>query len=728
MRGWALVTAVGCGLAAVAGQAATSSKSVQSGMGGNGHNVTFDGRVFIVRQGGNPDGWFANVFRPQQVTRDAENFPRMDQGAFGPFVHIQAPTNGENALAICEPNPDDTPYRCNDQNQRDTNGAFLCYELVIIDSNAEANQENSLYRRELFLRTDPADNPNATLVHFEWRGARELMGPRMRGIEATVSRDGRLLIYQGHPNNNGEIDIIMYTTNDTPCGLTGWATARSLSAMHTDAAASARYRLGERQLRAADGTAYAANSLFRGAYPWLFPDGDALIFASVTVPCRAENDPAGCGPRRGGISVIGYPTNWGLAHVDGAVNPDTDQTVRLFFSSPGPRQFPNLPATPGVDVWPFFGSNTQNYTEIVLDDGLDGQYAGNWHMNENVTVTGTMDNRKVPDSSGYFGTGTLNGGAVLPARNNGVVGKALELNGSDGWMRVENSTALNPVNALTVEMHVFPAAPVDCDANNNWRVLLQKGSVGQGVTSLVLEEGETMQARVQSGGAERAIWANGAIPVGQSSHVAYTFDGATGAMAFFINGVETNRVTHPAGVINGNISPIFIGGSGSNRGACPDGAGSFQGKLDEVKISRVVRYGAVAPPVDAGVPQSSSAAPPASSASQGASSTGTASSVGTASSMGTASSQGVASSAGGSGGSSAGSRASSASRTGSSSGGGMVSSTGSGGTIGRPDAGTPDAGSSEPPTTCASTHVSGGIPLAGLVLAAAVWRSRRRRD
>ena len=68
-----------------------------------------------------------------------------------------------------------------------------------------------------------------------------------------------------------------------------------------------------------------------------FPDGDAINFTSVVMPCRSENDPAGCGPRRAGLAVIGYPTNWGLAHIDGGVNPSTADTVRLFFSSPGPR-------------------------------------------------------------------------------------------------------------------------------------------------------------------------------------------------------------------------------------------------------------------------------------------------------------------------------------------------------------------------------------------------------
>ena len=43
--------------------------AVASPMAGNGHNVTFDGRVFIVSQGplDATGGWFAMVFRPENL-------------------------------------------------------------------------------------------------------------------------------------------------------------------------------------------------------------------------------------------------------------------------------------------------------------------------------------------------------------------------------------------------------------------------------------------------------------------------------------------------------------------------------------------------------------------------------------------------------------------------------------------------------------------------------------
>src|SRR3989338_7527311 len=74
--------------------AATSSLETTSPMGGNGHNVTFDGRLFIVRTG---PGWEARVLRPQAIGVTAGQPPSLSN-AFSPGVLIQGPTNEENAL------------------------------------------------------------------------------------------------------------------------------------------------------------------------------------------------------------------------------------------------------------------------------------------------------------------------------------------------------------------------------------------------------------------------------------------------------------------------------------------------------------------------------------------------------------------------------------------------------------------------------------------------------
>src|SRR5688500_13025473 len=85
-------------------RAATGSASVPSPMAGNGHNVSFDGRIFVSRRG-NDDaegGWFLQVLRPERVSYGAGGMPVMTGGAFSEPAQVQPFANGENALALCE--------------------------------------------------------------------------------------------------------------------------------------------------------------------------------------------------------------------------------------------------------------------------------------------------------------------------------------------------------------------------------------------------------------------------------------------------------------------------------------------------------------------------------------------------------------------------------------------------------------------------------------------------
>lgn len=569
--------------------AATSSEAVSTPFGGNGHNVSFDGRLFIVRNGpdGPGGGWFATILRPQNITTGGDGMPRFDQGAFSPFELIQPFEAGENALAICEPDP--APFACDEAGNANAGGPYSCYDVRIIDSNAYPNEVNALRMRPLKLWVSNPQTANADVYKWEWGPTRQTMsraaGGDLRGIEPAVTADGHLLVWQGHPDNDGKIDVLMYSTNAAACGVDGWTGPHNLGQMFTDPNVHGVYPLGERALRAADGSIYGPDDMVHGAYPWLFPDGEAINFTSVVVPCRGDNDPPGCGPRRGGLAVIGYPTNWSLAHIDGGVNPDTDQTVRLFFSSPGPETFSQIPVTDGVDVWPMFGSNTQNYAEVVFDDGLDGNYAGVWHMNEMVSRNGELDRGRTPDVSGYFNSGEVEG-AVFPTTNNAPTGKALVFDGVGAHVRVAHDTTLDPVNAMTIEMRLRLDADPNCDGNNNYRFLLGKGDITSGSYSIVLEQSRQLQGRVKVDGEQRALVSTEALPIGQWVDVRFAYDGGSGELSFEFDGAPAGSQTYAPGQLSGSAADLTIGGPGGARAACPNGDGAFQGAIDEVRISR----------------------------------------------------------------------------------------------------------------------------------------------
>ena len=580
--------------AATVAHAAISSGTVASPAGGNGHNVSFDGKIYVVTRGGaQGTGWYASVLRPQGVVTGG-TLPDVTN-AFSPWVQVHDESNNENALSLCEETPQ--PSLCDAGGAPSAMGDHACYDLVVFDSDALLPKPtNVLRRRKLKLIVENPGTASAAITSSTWTDPNLTpVSPTLRGIETSVTKDGKLLLWQGRPDNSGDIDTLVYSYNATACGASGWSAPKSLSSMNTDANIVGKYKLGERPLRAADGAVFAPGALVYGAYPWVFPSGEAVNFTAVNMPCRATNDPAGCGPRRNALSVLGYVTNWTLSHIDGDVNPDTDQTVRLFFTSPGPTAAMPLPFTKGIDVWPFFGSNTSNYAELIFDDALDGNYAGAWHMNELVTAAGAFDLSRSADSSGYANTAKLRGAASFPAKNNGQIGKAVILNGSDARLEVAHAASLVPVNQITVEMTVQPSLEPNCDGNNNYRVLLQKG---QGY-SLLLEEDLQLHGRVRvAGGAIREILSMQAIPLGGWSKVAFEYDAATGTMATYIDGVETNRLTFPPALLEGTSDVLTIGGPNGARAACPNGDGAFAGLVDDVAISRVWRYGTLPPGPD----------------------------------------------------------------------------------------------------------------------------------
>jgi hypothetical protein len=596
--GWWLCAAGVAGLLALSegsARAVTSTRSVASSFGGNGHNASFDGRLFLIRDGA---GWQARLLRPEATTYHTDGLPNAQGPMWSPLALLLGPGSvNENALAICEPDAKRAPFACDAAGNVSAAGPYDCYDVMLIDSDAvtpAANGGAVMRRRHLMLWVQQPKSANASILKFTLDATTTPLQTSIRGIEPTVTADGKLMVWQGHPDNDGTIDMLMYSVNATACGVSGWSTPKSIAAMATDPAVVGKYRLADRALRAADGAVFGPTDLVHGAYPWIMPSGDAVIFTGANMPCRATEDPPGCGPRRNALSVIGYPTNWGVAHIDGDVNPATDDTVRLFFSSPGPKTFSQLPKTKGADVWPFFGSNTSNYVELVFDDGLDGRYAGFWHLNESVNKAGDLDKTRTPDVSGYFNTGVLRGGLTFAAANDGVVGKGLTFDGVDDYVEVADASSLSPVNGITIEMWIRPTASPDCDAKNNYRVVLGKGNIATGAYTVVLEENMALQARVMLGGVQRAL-ASPALTLNTWTHVAFEYDGPTGKAAWFFGGNEVAAANLGAGTLPQSAAPLRFGGPGA-RAACPDGDGAFRGQLDEVAISRISRHFYVAPP------------------------------------------------------------------------------------------------------------------------------------
>ncbi len=576
---------------------------------GNGQSMSFDGRLILHRAS---DGWKFRVFRPESVTYDAEGKPSFSS-AFSTGKLI-ATSKGENASAMCQVDPA-KPFTMK------ANGNAV-YTPWIIDMRMgdDAPDKNRMRRRSSSIEvtspfTTTANVSSVTLGPIEYLTT--VSGTYLLGIEPTMTADGRLVVFQGHPSNNGSIDYLMYSYNPNPCAATGWSVPRPLSTMYDDPEPGLdRYPLSQKPLFAAAGEPFASSPAtntgqIRGAYPWLDPEGRDVLYMAV----KHTN-----GGRREAATLIGADTGFTAYNIDGGINEVRQGKSRLFYSSPmwnferertpiqtWPRNTSNgtryLPATKNHDVIPFFGSNTLDYNEVDIGDLSDPFHLLFLPMNELVTLGGEYDLTKTPDLSGGFRTATLVGTAQLSADNlktqpsSGSLfephgkGRSLLLPGG-GAAKVTLSGASTrgigaTVKAFSIQLALRPGSTINAGcAGTPWRYVVYKSDGTNGL-DLIYESDDSVQMSFRINGTRVRLGRSQPLPKNKWTHVAYTWDGVSGEFKEYLDGVASDRALPVAkGTFKLGTGDLYIGaGSGLNAQACPsNGGGSFVGAIDEVRL------------------------------------------------------------------------------------------------------------------------------------------------
>lgn len=589
--------------------------TIKTGMGGNGHSETWDGRVFLITK--NTDapphtvGWVVRLFRPERLQKNEAGALDFSNQAFSGEVvlELNTDTNSHNALAVV-PTPGfaENPFRSNEAGAAEAGGAFLTYELMIYAQNYE--QESKLQaRRARVVVKDPysaeASVQSATMVDG-FTLVTTKSGNHLRAIEPSISIDGRLLIAQGHPDNDGKIDYLVYSYNENPGALDGWTEFKFLSDMHTEKDTlvagvpfGERYPIARQQLTDSAGVAYAPSEPFHGAYPWISHDGTELFFMATVA---GDNDARpGERARRGGASVIGRFTNWAARHIDGPINPSRDgktaqSTVRLFFSSPGgfttmwkpfrENDALSMPYSARGPSYPLFGSNTGDYNEVSFEDSLDRNYVLALRMNELVNHDAEIDPTRTPDTTGQFNTGLLEG-AKFPIEQNGVdeivgaVGQALYFP-HDGGVRVAHSTSFGRISAgFSAQISVKRRVDLAQDAADRAVYLLHK----PGSFALRLLESGQLEASVWVGGAERKSAPFGGTPLDAWTHVAFSYDVATGALRTYVNGALEQETAGAPGALDVGTADLLVGPAGQSEAPPFVAGGTPLVLLDELTIS-----------------------------------------------------------------------------------------------------------------------------------------------
>jgi hypothetical protein len=203
----------------------------------------------------------------------------------------------------------------------------------------------------------------------------------------------------------------------------------------------------------------------------------------------------------------------------------------------------------------------------------DANLVGWWKFDEGNGITAY-------DSAGN------NDGTVYGAQwTSGQVGGALSFDGDDDYVEIADSANLDITEGITIGMWIKPYPGMDCDERGNWRYLLRKGEWGWGAYNLIYEASwpePVIGFTVTVGSTVYRLWTNRAGHPDEFTYLAFTYDTETGEQKTYFNGNLDSQQITGGGIISTNNGPLRIGG-GVNTG-CPDGAGFFNGLIDEVAI------------------------------------------------------------------------------------------------------------------------------------------------
>jgi hypothetical protein len=190
-------------------------------------------------------------------------------------------------------------------------------------------------------------------------------------------------------------------------------------------------------------------------------------------------------------------------------------------------------------------------------------------------------------SAAYDCSGNANDGTLYdsPTWTTGKIGNALRFNGTSGYVRIPNSSTLNPTTAITITMWLKLESDPECDPNNNWRSILYKGTPCCATTGYDILLEETRSITWDIGTTDNIRYNSDAnrLTVGEWTFLAVTYDSSTAQAKIYFNGTEVAGTywNTGSGTIQSNTNSVRITNSSTS---CPNGAGNFPGIIDEVRI------------------------------------------------------------------------------------------------------------------------------------------------
>ena len=201
--------------------------------------------------------------------------------------------------------------------------------------------------------------------------------------------------------------------------------------------------------------------------------------------------------------------------------------------------------------------NASTYS-VVGDILPESGYSNEVSIIDNAPIAGLvaaygfdeLNGSAVTDSSGNSNAGTIFEATRIPT---GKYGKALQFDGVNDWVTVNDSASLDLSTGMTLEAWVYPQS-----LTSGWDNVILKEAVGHDVYSLYSNNNNHVPVSAFDNGSIRILPGPNQLPVNQWTHLVSTYDGQY--LRLYVNGKEVANSAQN-GLIQQSSGVLRIGGN-----------------------------------------------------------------------------------------------------------------------------------------------------------------------
>jgi hypothetical protein len=239
-------------------------------------------------------------------------------------------------------------------------------------------------------------------------------------------------------------------------------------------------------------------------------------------------------------------------------------------------------ASSNTVIYIYYGNSSITSTTENTDGVWDSNYRGVWHLNNPNGGAGA-----IKDSTTNANHGTDTNGPTLGAT--GMLGNAIDFDGANDLVNVGSAASLDDLGPVTISAWINPDTfggasagkiLLKTDAANAGRIMLELDNTAPEVNTMAFfKDFTTTDLDVNA--------ANSTISTGAWQYVVATWDGSANVsgVKLYKDGTETTYGTTTAGA----GTQVSDAAHNMTIGARIDGTTAFDGRIDEVRVSAVVR-------------------------------------------------------------------------------------------------------------------------------------------